>query len=57
MQVLQDGPAQDVIPLQIRRGNQVVSGEGWHSYKEAYLECDFSDFWLEASLDFRYTVF
>jgi hypothetical protein len=43
---------QDVIPLQIRRGNQVVSGEAWRLYKEAYPERDFSDFWFEASLDF-----
>jgi hypothetical protein len=41
-----------VIPLQIHRGNQVVSGKAWRLYKKAYLERDFSDFWLEASLDF-----
>jgi hypothetical protein len=41
-----------MIPLQIHRGNQVVSGEAWRLFKEAYPERDFSDFWLEASLDF-----
>jgi hypothetical protein len=30
----------------------VVSGEAWRLFKEAYLERDFSDFWLEASLNF-----
>jgi hypothetical protein len=41
-----------VIPLRIHRRNQVVSGEAWRLYKEAYPERDFSDFWLEANLDF-----
>jgi hypothetical protein len=38
---------QDVIPLQIHRQDQVVSGEAWRLYKEAHPECEFSDFWLE----------
>jgi hypothetical protein len=41
-----------VVPLRIHRGNQVVSGEAWRLFKEAYPECDFSDFWLEVSLNF-----
>jgi hypothetical protein len=36
----------------MHRGNQVVSGEAWCLFKKAYPECDFSDFWLEACLDF-----
>jgi hypothetical protein len=50
VQVLQGGPAQDVLPLRIHHGNQVVSGEAWRLFKEAYLDRDFSDFWLEVSL-------
>jgi hypothetical protein len=38
--------------LRIHRGNQVVSGEDWRLFKEAYPERDFSNFWLEASLNF-----
>jgi hypothetical protein len=34
----------------------VVSGEAWRLFKEAYLERDFSDFWLEVSLNFRYVA-
>jgi hypothetical protein len=41
-----------MIPLQMHRGNQVVSGEAWRLFKEAYPERDFSNFWLEACLDF-----
>jgi hypothetical protein len=40
-----------VIPLRIHRGNQVVSGEAWRLFKEAHPDRDFSDFWLEASLN------
>jgi hypothetical protein len=29
-----------------------VSGEAWRLFKEAHLEQDFSDFWLEVSLKF-----
>jgi hypothetical protein len=39
-----------VLPLRIHRGNQVVSGEAWRLFKEAYPDRDFSDFWLETSL-------
>jgi hypothetical protein len=35
----------------------VVSGEAWRLFKEAYPERDFSDFWLEASLDFSIRSF
>jgi hypothetical protein len=38
---------QDVIPLRIHHGNQVVSGEAWRLFKEAYLERDFFDFGLK----------
>jgi hypothetical protein len=48
---------QDVIPLRIHRGNQVASGEAWRLFKEAYPERDFSDFWLEASLNFSIRSF
>jgi hypothetical protein len=41
-----------MVPLQIHRGNQVVSGEAWRLFKESYPERDFSDFWLEACQDF-----
>jgi hypothetical protein len=37
-----------VLPLRIHHGNQVVSGEAWRLFKEAYPDRDFSDFWLEA---------
>jgi hypothetical protein len=48
---------QDVIPLPIHRGNQVVSGEAWRLFKEAYPERDFPDFWFEACLDFSVRSF
>jgi hypothetical protein len=35
----------------------VVSGEAWRLFKEAYPERDFSNFWLEASLDFSIRSF
>jgi hypothetical protein len=41
-----------VVPLRIHRGNQVISGEAWQLFKEAYPGQDFSDFWLEVSLNF-----
>jgi hypothetical protein len=46
-----------VTPLRIHRGNVFVSGEAWHLFKEARLEQDFSDFWLEASLKFSMGCF
>jgi hypothetical protein len=55
--VLQVGPTQDVSPLRIRHGNQVVSGEAWRLFKEAYPNRDFSDFWLETSLKFLISSF
>jgi hypothetical protein len=45
-----------VIPLQIRRGNQVVSGEAWRLDKEAYLERVFPIFGLKLVWIFQYTV-
>jgi hypothetical protein len=41
-----------VIPLQIHHGNQVVSGEAWWLFKEAYPKRKFSYFWLECCHDF-----
>jgi hypothetical protein len=41
----------------MQRGNQVVSGEAGRLFKEAYLERDFSDFRLEACLDFSICSF
>jgi hypothetical protein len=41
-----------VLPLRIHHGNQVVSGEAWRLFKEAYPDRDFSDFGLDASLKF-----
>jgi hypothetical protein len=35
----------------------VVSGEAWRLFKEAYPERDFSDFWLEVSLNFSICSF
>jgi hypothetical protein len=35
----------------------VVSGEAWRLFKEAYPERDFSDFWLEVSLNFSISSF
>jgi hypothetical protein len=46
-QVLQGGPAQDVIPLQIHCQDLVVSGEARRLYKEGNSGCKFSDFWLK----------
>jgi hypothetical protein len=46
-----------MIPLRIHRGNQVISGEAWRLFKAAYPERDFSDFWLEACLDFSIRSF
>jgi hypothetical protein len=57
VQVLQGGPAQDVIPLRIHRGNQVVSGEAWWLFKKAYPRRKFSDFWLECCQDFSMRSF
>jgi hypothetical protein len=57
MQVLQGGPTQDVLPLRIHHGNQVVSGEAWRLFKEVYADRDFSDFWLEVSLKFSICSF
>jgi hypothetical protein len=34
-----------------------VSGEAWRLFKEAHLEQDFSDFWLEVSLKFSMDCF
>jgi hypothetical protein len=56
-QVLQVGPAQDVLPLRIHRDNMFVSGEAWRLFKQAHPEQDFSDFWLEASLKFSIGCF
>jgi hypothetical protein len=47
VQVLQGGPAQDVIPLRIHHGNQVISGEAWQLFKEAYPDRDFPIFGLK----------
>jgi hypothetical protein len=41
-----------VLPLRIHRGNIAVSGEAWRLFKETHPERDFSDFWLEVSLNF-----
>jgi hypothetical protein len=46
-----------VIPIRIHRENQVISGEAWWLFKEAYPDQDFSDFWLEASLNFSIRSF
>jgi hypothetical protein len=46
-----------VLPLWIHHGNQVVSGEAWRLFKEAYPDRDFSDFWLETSLKFLISSF
>jgi hypothetical protein len=54
---LEVGPAQDVMPLRIHRGNIFVSGEAWRLFKEAHPEQDFSDFWLEVSLKFLMDCF
>jgi hypothetical protein len=35
----------------------VVSGEAWRLFKETHPERDFSDFWLEASLNFSINSF
>jgi hypothetical protein len=57
VQVLLGGPAQDVLPLRIHHGNQVVSSEAWQLFKDAYPDRDFSDFWLETSLKFSICSF
>jgi hypothetical protein len=57
MQVLQAGPAQDVMPLRIHRDRMFVSGEAWRLLKQAHPEQDFSDFWLETSLIFSMGCF
>jgi hypothetical protein len=57
VQVLQVGPAHDVMPLRIHHGNMFVSGEAWRLLKEAHPECDFSDFWLDISLKFSINCF
>jgi hypothetical protein len=36
-----------VIPIRIHRENQVISGEAWWLFKEAYPDQDFSDFGLK----------
>jgi hypothetical protein len=41
----------------MHHGNQVVSGEALHLFKETYPDRDFSDFWLEACLDFSIRSF
>jgi hypothetical protein len=46
-----------VLPLRIHHGNQVVSGEAWRLFKEAYPDRDFSNFWLETSLKFSINSF
>jgi hypothetical protein len=48
---------QDVIPLRIHRGNQVISGEAWRLFKESHHDQDFSDFWLEACMNFSICSF
>jgi hypothetical protein len=35
----------------------VISGQAWRLFKQAYPDRDFSDFWLEASLDFSIRSF
>jgi hypothetical protein len=35
----------------------VVSGEAWRLFKETHPERDFSDFWLEVSLNFLINSF
>jgi hypothetical protein len=54
---LQVGPTQDVLLLRIHRGKQVVSGEAWRLFKQAYPDRDFSDFWIETSLTFSINSF
>jgi hypothetical protein len=46
-----------MIPLRIHRGDMVVSGEAWRLFKETHPERDFSDFWLEVSLNFLINSF
>jgi hypothetical protein len=57
VQVLQAGPAQDVMPLRIHRDKMFVSGEAWSLFKQAHPEQDFSDFRLETSLKFSMGCF
>jgi hypothetical protein len=56
-QVLQVGPAQDVMPLRIHRDKMFVSGEAWCLFQEAHPEQDVSVFWLEVSLRFSMGCF
>jgi hypothetical protein len=46
-----------VLPLQINRGNVIISGKAWRLFKEIHLEQEFSDFWLEVSLRFSMNCF
>jgi hypothetical protein len=57
VQVLHVGPAQDVMPLRIHRGNMFVSGEAWRLFQEAHPDQDFSNFCLEVSLRFSMDCF
>jgi hypothetical protein len=57
LQILLVGPAQDVLPVRIHRGNIFVSGEAWRLFKEAHPERDFSNFLLEVSLKFSMNCF
>jgi hypothetical protein len=57
VQVLQVGPAQDMLPTRIHCGNMIVSGEAWRQFKESHPERDFTDFWLEISLKFSMNCF
>jgi hypothetical protein len=56
-QVLQVGPAQDVMRLRIHRNKMFVSGEAWCLFQKAHPKQDFSDFWLEVSLRFSMGCF
>jgi hypothetical protein len=57
VQVLQVGPAQDVMPLRIHRDKMFVSVKAWRLFQEAHPEQDFFDFWLEVSLRFSMGCF
>jgi hypothetical protein len=48
---------QDVLPMQIHRGNMIVSGEAWRQFKKSHPGRDFSNFWLEVSLKFSMNYF
>jgi hypothetical protein len=45
------------MPLCIHRDKMFVSGEVWRLFKRAHPEHDFSDFWLETSLNFSMGCF